>query len=137
MKNKNNRTKVKKVAFVLLYLCFITLSAYTFYLYSLISDYVPWGDSLRDGLYFLAYFFIVFPLTLILSVVKLLLWKKNDYVRFSFFLYSLTVLGTALLSNTDAYSQCYLLIGMVVSLLVCCLTIVEYITIVHKRIFSG
>ncbi len=93
----NNKTKAKIIALILVYICFVLLSAYTFYLYALKSDYTPWGNSLRDGLYFLALFIIILPLMVLMSIFKILLWKINSFIRFSFLFYALlTVLPSAI-----------------------------------------
>lgn len=134
MENNKNMSKFKKVIFVLLYLCFTILSACIFYLYSLRSDVVSWGNSNNDGLYFLILFYYYLPLLLMLSILKIALWKKNGYVRYGFLFYTFLVVLPAIVSIGE---QRWLSIGMLTCIVVLILIILEYITFVHKRIFFG
>jgi hypothetical protein len=129
----NNNTNARSIAMVLIYLCFIFLSGYIFYFYSLKSELVCWGNKSRDGLYFLALFFLLLPLMVLLSILKILLWKINNYIRFSFLLYALLVTLPAIISIK---SQVSLGVGMLVCIIVCILIIIEYIVVIHNRIFS-
>lgn len=129
-----NRIKIKarSIGIFLLYFSFIFLSAYIFYLYSQKSELVFWGNKSRDGLYFLVFFYLLLPLLLLLSILKIVLYKVNNYIRFSFLFYTLLV---ALPATVSIKSQISLSIGMLFCVIACILIIVEYIAIIHNRVF--
>lgn len=106
---------------------FAMLSVYTSYMYSLRSNNVPWGNADRDGLYMLAYLFFIFPLMLVLSVLKVIVWKQNNYTRVSFVFYALILLGVFFLNNSNVYSQNFITIGIIAGLLTCMGSTVELI----------
>lgn len=101
---------------------FEVVAMYTFYLYSLRSDVVPWGSSVRDGLYFLAYFFYCLPLMMLLSILKIALWKKNNLLRFNYLTYTILVF---IPSFESANSQVMLNGGMILSLVVAVINLWE------------
>jgi hypothetical protein len=78
-------TKILKIAIPVFYEIAILLSLYDF---SLHSDYVPWGDSKRDGLDMLSFFFWFLPAMIFFAFIKMFFWKKNNFIRFSYFVYA-------------------------------------------------
>ena len=108
---------------ILVCLVFEILVLYSFYLYSLRCDFVFWGSSLRDGLYFLEFFILIVPVMVILSVLKVFLKLANTFFRFNYFLYTLLI---AIPGIGDAYSQTSLMAGMTICIVVFFLNIVEF-----------
>jgi hypothetical protein len=123
--------KIFKSAFI--YLIFIGLTLQAGYLYSILWDFVPWGSSSRDGLFFLFFYIAVLPLLIITSIVKWFLFKKQQslFLKGSFFLYS-TLVG---LPAIDTYgSQISLGIGVTICTIVCICIVIEVIKY-RKQIF--
>lgn len=85
--------RMKKIKACVVHLIFLFLVYYSGYLYSLRSDYVPWGNSLNDGLFFIAFYIIILPLQIIASVAKWLLFKRdsNNFKKYIFFFYVLLI----------------------------------------------
>jgi len=100
------------------YFVFIGLIIYTAYLYSLRWDFVIWGSSKRDGLFFLLYYIAVLPMLLVTSIVKRYFLKNESsiYLKNSFFLYTILVTSPAL--DTHG-SQVALALGVVLCIIVC------------------
>lgn len=119
----------KNIVILLLFGCFNLFVVNTFYLYSIRSDYVPWGSALTDGLFFLAFFIWVLPSMILLSVLKLFIKKQDLIFRFSYFFYSFLVAVPAI---GDAYSQSKLLWGMGLCIFVFLLNIFEYICLFRR-----
>ena len=124
---------MQKIKTIAIFLVFEMLVSYTFYLYSLRSNYVPWGSGLRDGLFFLVLFVVVLPAMLLLSVFKVFLKRQKIVLRFNYFLYSLLIIIPAL---GNAYSQSGLLAGMVICILIFLLNILEYLLYSQRFRFS-
>ncbi len=119
---------MKRIVIVVSYLLFTLLALCTAYLYSIRCNNVPWGNSLRDGLYFLAYLMIILPAMLVLSVIRFFLWKRNDYIRFSCVLYTLITLILAILYNYDD-SQVFVTCAMIICFLIGLINFVELFTV--------
>ncbi len=113
----------RRISFFI-YAIFECLVLYSFYLYSLRSDIVFWGSSLNDGLYFLAYFFCVLPLIILVSALKNLFEKRMRLIRFSYYIYAIFISIPALISLR---SQLMLNIGMLICLLVAVINFIEYL----------
>lgn len=84
---------MKAIQSHLIFITFLSLVIYSGYLYSLRFDYLPWGSSKNDGLFFLAYYLIILPVMFILAILKRyrLKNKTSTFLRNSFFLYLLVV----------------------------------------------
>lgn len=80
---------MKHIKLYAVFAIFLSLVIYAAYLYSLRFDYLPWGSSKRDGLFFLAYYLIILPCMLVVAFVKnLILRGKSTFVlKNSFFFY--------------------------------------------------
>ena len=132
--HKSKWVAMKKIKKILIFVAFGLLISYTFYLYSLRSDYVSWGSGLRDGLYFLVFFIIVLPLMILLSVLKLFIKEQNILLRTSYFFYTFLITIPAI---GDAYSQSKLIWGMSICLIVLVLNISEYFLICHRSCLNA
>ena len=112
--------KYKLILVVVLFECLLCFSSY---LFSIRSDIVPWGNSLRDGLYFLAFYVCILPAMLVLSFIKITLCdRRNVYVKYSYLLYSILIFGVSL---GDAYSQLNINGGMFLSLFLTIIVVAE------------
>lgn len=110
----------------LTYVVFIGLITYTAYLYSLRWDFVVWGSSKRDGLFFLLYYIAILPMFLVTSIVKRYFLKNESsiYLKNSFFLYTILVTTPAL--DTHG-SQVALALGVVFCIIVCICILFEIV----------
>lgn len=116
--------KYFKISFT--YLIFIVIVLQARYLYSLRCDFLPWGSSLRDGLFFLAFYFIILPLLIVVAIIKgyLLRHNENSFIKYSFFLY-LFLIG---LPAIDTFgSQIALGFGVSICIIICACIFIEII----------
>jgi hypothetical protein len=117
------------------FLLFGALIAYTFHLYSLRSDLVPWGSSRNDGLYFLVYYFVVLPLMLLVSFLKSKFYTLDDfYKKINFFIYAIIVSIPAIVSLR---LQLFLNLGMLVCVLVLAAVVYEFIKVGVRNKVDG
>ena len=111
-----------------IYLIFLTLILQSFYLYSIRWNFVPWGSSIHDGLFFLFFYFIVLPAIIVIAILKRSLFKSKSasfFKRNSFFIYTLLIA----LPSIDAYgSQLALGIGSSACLIACVCILIEFFT---------
>ena len=114
--------KFFKIYFI--YLAFLSLVIYSGYLYSLRWDYLSWGASNRDGLFFIAYYVIIMPLMIITAIIKRLMLKtiSNAFGKNNFFLYLLLISLPAL--DTHG-SQISLGFGVVICIIICICILLE------------
>jgi hypothetical protein len=115
----------KKILLICLQVGFGYLAATTAYLFSLRFDGVPWGDESRDGLFMLTYPMVILPSTLFFAIVKYKAGKTSGCEKANYFFYTLVMLGVFLLSIFDAYSQIFLLVGILANVIICLLVLVE------------
>lgn len=122
---------MKKNKLYVIILIFLCLTIYSGYLYSLRLDYLPWGDSNRDGLFFLAYYLIMLPSMIVIAFLKRLLFKDKatGLQRNSFFFYILFIS----LPAVDTHgSQISLGLGFVFCLFVSILVLLELYNLKSK-----
>ena len=113
------------------YAIYEILTLFAFYLYSLRSNFLPWGSHANDGLYFLAYFIIVLPAMLGVSLSKALLSKGNFAKRYSYFAYTILISMPAIVSLK---AQLSITIGVTASLCVALINLFEWhSSLVQKR----
>lgn len=115
---------MKLIKSYLIFITFLALVVYSAYLYSLRFDYVPWGSSKRDGLFFLAYYLIIIPLMLIVAILKRYRFKNKTsaVLRNSFFLYIIVIS----LPSLDTYgSQIALGFGVILCMIISLLVLFE------------
>jgi hypothetical protein len=67
---------MKKYFLIVLYLLFAMFIVFAGYLYSLRCNFVSWGSSLHDGLFFLAFYIFILPALLIIGIAKNYLAKR-------------------------------------------------------------
>lgn len=106
-------------------IAFLILVLYAGYLYSLRWDFLPWGSSRRDGLFFLGFYFIVLPLMLMVSFLKRFwaVYNNNWFKSHNFFIYVVLIA----LPSVETYgSQISLAIGVIISFTVAVLIIFEH-----------
>lgn len=116
----------------LIFIVFFTLVIYSAYLYSLRFDYLPWGSSKRDGLFFLAYYLIILPLMIIVAILKRYILKNRAsvFLRNSFFLYLLVIS----LPSFDTFgSQIALGFGVTLCVIVAIVILVEMYGLYSKK----
>jgi hypothetical protein len=114
---------MKRSLMVIVFLFFEFIIGSMIYLYSFHCDYLPWGDSRREGLEFLLLPFFDLPVILMLSFIKMALWKTNGFIRYSYFIYFLII---AVLGFAGAQgSPSTLLIVLMIFLLIALANIVE------------
>jgi len=116
---------MKKIKIIFSYIVFIVLVIESGYLYSIRWDFVPWGSSLRDGLFFLAFYTIIIPLLVATAVFKRSLMRNSNqsFIRNSFFVYSLAII---LPSIDTSGSQASLGLGVIVSGIISVCTLLEF-----------
>lgn len=115
---------MKPIKSYLIFITFLALVVYSAYLYSLRFDYVPWGSSKRDGLFFLTYYLIIIPLMLIVAILKRYRFrnKTSAVLRNSFFLYIIVIS----LPSLDTYgSQIALGFGVILCMIISLLVLFE------------
>jgi hypothetical protein len=110
----------------ILYFFFFVLAGESGYLYSIRWNWVSWGSSQREGLFFLAFYTVILPLLIAISVIKcyLLRHAKTTFIKYSFFAY-LAMVG---LPAIDTFgSQKTLALGTSASLIICVCALGEFV----------
>jgi hypothetical protein len=122
---------MKRIKFYFVFALYFSLVVYSGYLYSLRWDFLHPGANLRDGLFFLAFYIIILPLLIVTSILKIYFFKPilNNYLKFSFVLYSLLITLPAI--DTTG-SQTSLAMGTIFCLLTSlCILVEAYI--IHTK----
>lgn len=126
------RNNIEKGVKTSIYLLFEIAIAFSFYDLSLHSNFVSWGDSRRDGLDMLSVFYLAVPTMAIMSLAKILFWKKYSFNRFSSLLYT-GIFFVAFLCYAFTSAQIVLLIAMFIALLIAIINIVEFCAMLRKN----
>jgi hypothetical protein len=115
----------RKIFAAITFILFECLVIFAFYLYSLHSDFLPWGNSHRDGLDMLFFFFVGLPGMMLLSLIKMIIWKSNDFIRYSYWLYTVMISLLAFIC-AGKYSRPLLSTLIAVSVIVAICNVIEF-----------
>ena len=100
----------------------------TGYLYSLRLDIFSWGDGRNDGLYYLAYYYFILPIQIIIVIIRWRLLSRlnaNLYNKLSFILYILCISYQPLFTKYP--SQVIETVGFFSCVLVLLLSVIEHL----------
>lgn len=108
------------------YIVFFALVIESGYLYSIRWDYVSWGSSRRDGLFFLSFYIITIPLLVAVAILKRSFFRNSEkpFMKVSFFAYALAV---GLPSIDTSGSQISLGLGVIICIGISICVLLEFV----------